>query len=203
MKGVTPIALRRVSHNRPRLTSSDIVPYGIPIHRILRLRPCYIPSVSLADIPLAVSAAIAGALLGYVVGLEKLRRERAFELKLKWHQSMLEVVHQMAYDLETAVSLQEDDDPEEWRRKAWEYVQIRQRDLVILAASSPLFASREMNVTVARLEADVDTMSTATSGFDWSRIKKHQLADIRELAVRLRHSAKPFARAAREELRIT
>jgi hypothetical protein len=145
------------------------------------------------------SPAIGATLLGYYVGLEKLRRERGFELRLKWHQSMLELVHQFAYDLETAASLLENDGAEDEQLKAWQAVKVRQREFVILSASSLLYAARE-DMKIVRLEVDIDGVATDTSA--WSSVGQAHMQAVRDLAARLRNSAKPFARKARHELRV-
>jgi len=152
------------------------------------------------DLLVAAVSAIGAALLGYFVGHEKLRRERAFELRLKWHQDMVEAVHNFAYDLDLALKDEDAGDSVEGVREAWIAVRARQRHFVILAASSPLYSSPHVDMKLALLEGDVDEVTERTSRF--TVIKAADRSSLRTLSDKLQRTAKPFAQEARRALAI-
>jgi hypothetical protein len=121
--------------------------------------------------------------------------------QIAWYEQAITLLHNMAYDLDIAVNVQRDNDPEDWRRWSWEAVQKRQRELHVLLPQAVLYASSK-EAAAAGLLIAVDHVASLSGGFDWSRVQVEHLDQCRDLAIELRKSAVTMGAEAKRILGI-
>src|SRR2546425_10147100 len=156
----------------------------------------------LATLLASFVAAFLGSAIVALAALIRFKRERAFDRKVEWLEKIVVVLHQLAYDLHVAATVQREDYPQELKRKLWNDLQKREREFHVIAAQAPLYAYDKVADTVASLSLWVVDVSRLSYGFEVRRARPEDLPKMHVLADDLRSAARPLAEIGRYTLGI-
>lgn len=155
-----------------------------------------------------VVGVLLAAWLAYLAAVPRVRRERAFERRLIWIETMMSVVEDLAFDLESALNAQWKTGNGEWCEPVlspatlalWQRVAERLKEFHRASKQGRIYAARNDLEIIYRLEEHSFGLWRDTAGF--TDLHKADFPMMAKHAERLRDFGRLFAERAREHLEL-